>query len=112
MRVAFFCSAACALLALPGCGDRSESMPHTPPVVSEAAAGAGVPAGAVVSPEHEATLKDFIRRSGGSCASIVSVRSLGELTNRAVVVCTEHAGGSNPVSYTVDLDTEQVQPGG
>ena len=81
-----------------------------PPTTLAAAPTAEAPKAQAVSvdPEQAARLKDLIGRQGGSCADIVGLRSLGDLSNQAEVTCVETAGGTSQARYTVDMGTEEV----
>ena len=90
-------------------GEPAVQAPVTPSAASAPTAEAPKARVVSVDPEQAALLKDLIHRHGGSCADIVGLRSLGDLSNQAEVTCVETAGGTNQARYTVDLGSEEVR---
>lgn len=105
--------AACALVVLlvSSCGKKTEPAVEGAAATGPVAADVQTALAPEISPEHAAALKDFIAKSGGQCADIVSVQGEG-LSNKVKVTCTEQTGDTGTVSYTVDLETEQAQKDG
>lgn len=108
----FLLPAFCVLVigSLSSCGGtpRAAADSATP---DPAATGTQAAPATPISPEHATALKGFISASGGQCADIVSIEG-EDLSNKVEVTCVEQAGAAGTVSYTVDLETEQVQKDG
>lgn len=82
-----------------------------PDAATAAAAAEAKETAPAINTEQTAALKAIIAKSGGQCADIVGVQG-EDLSNKVKVTCSGPAGGAGIVSYTVDLETEQVQDDG
>ena len=73
---------------------------------------AGISAGGITrNPEAENTVKAFINLNGELCAEIVSVRPLA-ISNTAEVICIEYRGGSDRVTYVINMATGALRKTG
>ena len=61
--------------------------------------------------DAESIIKAFINVQGHLCADVVSTRPLA-LPNAAEVKCIEYRGGSNTVTYVVNMKSGRVEKGG
>lgn len=93
-----------AVLLATSCGEK----PDAATMAAEAEAKETAPA---INTEQTAALKAIIAKSGGQCADVVSMQG-EDLSNKVKVTCSGQAARAGTISYTVDLETEQVQDDG